>query len=282
MFVDCCPDTYNISISDLAQKITNQTEAILAVHVFGVPADCLALEKLAKAHNIKLIFDAAHGMGSTLDNIKIGRFGDAEVFSTTPTKTLVTGEGGLIFTRDAALAQRLRTYREYGNPGDYDCTYVGTNGRLNEISCLMGVASFDLLPENIRLRNAAANAYTQRLKSVPGISLQHIPNNVLSTYKDFSIRVDKQLFGCDRDVLEAALCAEGIPTRRYFFPVVHKMKGYKEFNATVLPVSENIAANILCLPIYPLLPLNDIALISSAIAKIQRQAHRIANYIDGS
>lgn len=104
VFVDCCPDTYNISINDLAQKITNQMEAILAVHVFGVPADCLALEKLAKAHNIKLIFDAAHGMGSILNNIKIGRFGDAEIFSATPTKTLVTGEGGLIFTRDAALA----------------------------------------------------------------------------------------------------------------------------------------------------------------------------------
>lgn len=146
----------------------------------------------------------------------------------------------------------------------------------------MGVVSFDLLPENIKLRNAAANAYTERLKSVPGISLQHIPHNVLSTYKDFSIRVDEQLFGCDRDVLVAALCAEGIPTRRYFFPVVHKMKAYKEFNATILPVSENIAANILCLPIYPLLPLNDIAAISSAIVKIQRHAHRIANYINGN
>ncbi|WP_050747904.1 DegT/DnrJ/EryC1/StrS family aminotransferase [Sodalis glossinidius] len=173
VFVDSCPETYNISVSDLEKKITKQTEAILAVHVFGVPADCLALEKIAKGNNIKLIFDAAHGMGSTLNNVKMGRFGDAEVFSTTPTKTLVTGEGGLVFTRDAALAQRLRIYREYGNPGD--CTYIGTNGRLNEISCLMGIASFDLLPEHLRLRQAAAKAYAEKLTSIPGIHLQQIP-----------------------------------------------------------------------------------------------------------
>ncbi len=179
------------------------------------------------------------------------------------------------------MAQRLRTYREYGNPGDYDCTYVGTNGRLNEISCLMGIASFDLLPQHLRLRKAAANAYTEKLAMVPGIRLQRIPANMQSAYKDFSIQIDKQAFGCSRDVLQAALAAEGIPTRRYFYPVVHKMKAYQAYNAIVLPVCENIADNILCLPIYPLLAEPDIDSIITAILNIQRHAQRIATYING-
>ncbi|WJV56333.1 DegT/DnrJ/EryC1/StrS family aminotransferase [Pectobacteriaceae bacterium C111] len=145
VFVDCDSYTYTICLEDLEGKITSKTQAIMAVHVFGVPADCEQLKKIAEKHNLRLIFDSAHAMGSEINGRKIGGFGDAEVFSTTPTKTLVTGEGGLVSTNDEALAERIRIMKEYGNNGDYDNAFAGLNGRLSEMQCALGIASLQHL-----------------------------------------------------------------------------------------------------------------------------------------
>lgn len=271
VFVDCLPDTYTICPKDLENKITPQTQAIMAVHVFGIPAECEKLQEIADKHNLKLIYDSAHAMGSELNGRKIGGFGDAEVFSTTPTKTLVTGEGGLIATNNAALADRIRVLKEYGNGGDYDNAFAGLNGRLSEMQCALGIASLNHLSESIRLRTNLAETYKAILSDIPGISLQTVPANVKTTYKDLSIVVDAKRFGCDRDCLAQALLQMGIPTRKYFYPALHEMKAFREYSHAALPVTESIAQSILCLPLYPNLSKDEAEKIARAIRAIQKQ-----------
>src|SRR5438477_8891307 len=115
VLADCEPDTWTIDAKDVARKISRRTAAILAVHVYGNPCAIEELSAIAARHNLKLIFDAAHAFGSRYGGVPVGRFGDAEVFSLTPTKTLVCGEGGLVTTSDALLARRLRALRNYGD-----------------------------------------------------------------------------------------------------------------------------------------------------------------------
>lgn len=251
VFVECDPETYTICPDDLESKITLRTQAILAVHVFGVPAQCEKLASMADDYNLKLIFDSAHAMGSELDGVKIGNFGDAEVFSTTPTKTLVTGEGGLIVTRNPELACRLRALKEYGNTGDYDNPWAGLNGRLSEMQCALGLASLRYLEESVSRRNILAAIYRKTLRAVLGIELQLIPEYVRTTCKDLSVVIDPDRFGCNRDELADALQQEGIPTRKYFYPALHQMKAFREYASGPLPCTERIAAGILCLPLYP-------------------------------
>ncbi|ENL0637019.1 DegT/DnrJ/EryC1/StrS family aminotransferase [Klebsiella variicola] len=268
VFVDCDPETYTICPDDLEKKITSRTQAILAVHVFGVPARCEKLASLAHDYNLNLIFDSAHAMGSELNGVKIGNFGDAEVFSTTPTKTLVTGEGGLIVTRNPELALRLRALKEYGNTGDYDNPWAGLNGRLSEMQCALGLASLLHLEESVSLRNSLAAIYRKKLREVPGIELQHIPEYVKTTCKDLSVIIDPVHFGCNRDELADALQKEGIPTRKYFYPALHQMKAFREYASERLPCTERIAAGILCLPLYPDLPSRDVEKICDVILNI--------------
>lgn len=271
VFVDCLPDTYSICPKDLESKITSKTQAIMAVHVFGIPAECEKLQKIANKYNLKLIFDSAHAMGSVLNEVKIGNFGDVEVFSTTPTKTLVTGEGGLISTNNKALAERIRILKEYGNGGDYDNAFAGLNGRLSEMQCALGIASLNHLNESVRLRTNLAKVYKEIICKIPGITLQTVPENVKTTYKDLSIVVDESSFGCDRDKLAEVLLEMGIPTRKYFYPALHEMKAFREYSHSSLPVTESIAKSILCLPLYPDLSKSDAEKVALAIHKIQEQ-----------
>lgn len=269
VFVDCLPDTYTICPKDLESKITSKTQAIMAVHVFGIPAECEKLQEIANKYDLKLIFDSAHAMGSELNGLKIGSFGDVEVFSTTPTKTLVTGEGGLIATNNAALAERVRILKEYGNGGDYDNAFAGLNGRLSEMQCALGIASLTHLNESIRLRTNLAEIYKAIICDIPGIALQTVPDNVKTTYKDLSIVVDENRFGCDRDRLAEALLEMGIPTRKYFYPALHEMKAFRDYSHKSLPVTESIARSILCLPLYPDLSKDDAEKVARAIRTVQ-------------
>ena len=138
VFVEVDPITQTIDPAAVEAAITDKTSAILGVHLYGCPAKIKELEAIAKKHNLKLIFDAAHAMGSTYDGKAIGNFGDAEVFSCSPTKLLVTTEGGIVCTNDDELAKTLRYARNYGDPGDYNCKLTGINARMTEFNAIVG------------------------------------------------------------------------------------------------------------------------------------------------
>ncbi len=236
-----------------AEKATGvRTSAILATHIYGTPCDVEALTALARTHGIRLFFDAAHAFGSCHAGRRVGGFGDAEMFSLTPTKVLVAGEGGIIATNDERLAQRCRIGRDYGNPGDYDCHFVGLNARMSEIHAAIALASLEGLEQRVEQRNLLAVLYREWLAEIPGIRFPVVPAGDWSTYKDFTILVDPEPFGLDAATLARSLASEGIETRRYYSPPVHAMKAYR-FAARGngdLRVTERTASEVLTLPLW--------------------------------
>ena len=270
-FADIDPDTLTLSPADASRAAGVRTAAILATHVFGTPCDTGQLEEVARRNGIRLFFDAAHAFGSRRQDVPIGGFGDAEVFSLSPTKLLVAGEGGIIATNDEALAQACRIGRDYGNPGDYDCRFVGLNARMSEIHAAIGLASLETLEERVARRNAVARRYKELLAAVPGIGFPEVRHGDRSTYKDFTVLVDPARFGLDAAKLAEALDAEGIETRRYYAPAVHEQQAYRSALEVrrLLPVTQQTTPRVLTLPLWPELAEEQLALVAEAIARIR-------------
>lgn len=255
VFVDVDPETTNISVERIAEAITPQTTAILAVHNFGNPAPCDALVALAQRHRLRLLFDAAHGWGSLYQGQPLGIHGDAQCFSLSPTKLVTGGEGGIVATQDDALAQAIRIGREYGNPGNYDCLFPGLNARMPEFNAILARHSLAMLEEAVAERNHWAHYLKQRLQDIPGISCQKIEPGNRSSYKDFSITIDPERFGLERDEVRAILRAEGIDTRAYYDPPVHQQSAFQAFSGSVaLTHTNTLARHSLSLPIWSRMP----------------------------
>jgi dTDP-4-amino-4,6-dideoxygalactose transaminase len=226
VFADIDRETLTLSPGSVVGAIGVRTSALLATHVYGTPCDTEGLTRIARENGLRLIFDAAHAFGSTHRGRQVGAFGDAEVFSLSPTKVIVAGEGGLIATNDAVLADRCRVGRDYGNPGDYDCLFVGLNARMSEFHAVLAIASLQGLGERIERRNHLATTYIEALAPIPGISFPSVPDGDVSTFKDFTVLIDRDQYGIDADRLASALSALGIETRRYYSPPVHRMRAY--------------------------------------------------------
>jgi dTDP-4-amino-4,6-dideoxygalactose transaminase len=251
VFADCDARTFCIDPQIVAERVNSRTAAILAVHLFGNPAAVRELEDISGRANISLVFDAAHAFGSASDGKTVGTFGVAEVFSFSPTKLLVAGEGGMIATSDGQLAKKLRAARNYGDAGNYDPEIRGVNARMSEIHAAMALRGLRGLDRRIARRNEIRERYEQNLKSVAGISFQQVLPGNRSAYKDFSVIVDGKEFGCSRDALLATLHGENIDARKYFSPPVHLQKLYCEvWDGRPLPVTEQISSSVVSLPIY--------------------------------
>ncbi len=249
VFVDVDPATYTVDPAAVAQAISPRTAVILACHTFGCPCDVDRLAAIAEGAAIPLVVDAAHGLGSEISGRQVGREGFAQVFSLSPTKLVVAGEGGLVATNSASLAAAMTTGRDYGNDGAYGCDHAGINARIPEISAALGRASLAQLPETAAARRAAADTYRDALVGVPGISFQVIPEQCRSSWKDFCIAVDVAEAGLSRDQLRERLAEAGIDTRAYYSPPCHRMKAFA--SATVsgsLAVTNQLAETLLALP----------------------------------
>lgn len=270
VFADIDGSTLTLSATGAARVITDRTSAILATHLYGAPCDTDALEQLARERGVRLFFDAAHAFGSLRDGVPVGRFGDAEVFSLSPTKLLVAGEGGIAATNDDELAERLRIGRDYGNPGDYDCRFTGLNARMSEIHAAIGLASLATLDDRIARRNELAAAYREALASVPGITFPLLGDVDRSTFKDFTLLVEGDAFGIDAVQLATALDREGIDTRRYYAPPVHATHAYRAWNPGrgALPNTEWAAARCLTLPMWEGMRDEDPLRVAAAIGRI--------------
>jgi dTDP-4-amino-4,6-dideoxygalactose transaminase len=274
VFADIDPGTLTLSPQAVRRAAGVRTSAILATHVYGTPCDIEGLAAAALEHGVRLFFDAAHAFGSRRKEKPVGGFGHAEVFSLSPTKVMVAGEGGIIATNDDVLAERCRIGRDYGNPGDYDCLFVGLNARMSELHAALAIRSLDGLEERLERRNSLARAYFAALAELPGISFPQVPEGSRSTFKDFTILVDPDAFGLDAAHLGQALAAEGVETRRYYAPPVHTMRAYRYLNGRNghLPVTEQISARVLTLPLWSDMTESPLLRVAEAIGGIHRAA----------
>jgi dTDP-4-amino-4,6-dideoxygalactose transaminase len=271
VFADCDLETWNVSPADVERRLSSQTGAIVGVHMYGNPCDIEGLTRIANRSGSKLIFDAAHGFGSQYQGSPLGGHGDAEVFSLSPTKLLVAGEGGLVTTNDAVLARRLRLARNYGDGGAYDPELLGLSARMPEFNAALGLQGLSILERKVRRHQAIANFYTHLLQGLPGVRFQNVAAGDRSTYKDYSIHVIDSNSRPIGGALCNALAEYNIPTKRYFYPPLHQQKLFRGLHTekdAPLDVTEFVSSGIVSLPVYASLPDETIERIAFAVREV--------------
>ena len=278
VFAECDPTSFQLDPADAAARLDGAA-ALLATHVFGAPCAAEELEELGRAHRIPVVFDAAHAHGARRRGRKVGGLGDAEVFSMTPTKLVIAGEGGLVATNRADVAAAVRIGRDYANPGDYNTRFVGLNARLSEMHAATALESLADLDHNLARRRSVAARYRDGLETVPGIDVQLVDDGDESTYKDFTVRIDEAMFGLPRDGVVAALGSRGVDTRCYFWPPVHRQHAYRALASGRLPVTDDLAGRVVSLPIFPGLALDAVDAVVAILAGVHEHAEEVREAI---
>lgn len=276
VFAECDPGSFQLDCADAADRLDG-VGAIMATHVFGAPCDAEQVAALARGAGVPALFDAAHAFGARRAGHPVGGFGDAEVFSLSPTKPLTAAEGGLVATDRDDIAAAVRTGRDYGNPGDYDTRFAGLNARMSELHAAVALESLAELDEHLEIREALARRYRDALATVPGLAHQRVDAGDRSTWKDFTISVTGSAFGVGRDALVAALRAEGVDTRCYFDPPVHRQTAHATSRPTALPVTDRVASSVVSLPLYRALEVSVIDRIVEILASVHRHAEELAH-----
>jgi perosamine synthetase len=264
VFADIYPETLNIDPQKIEAALTPKTRAILVVHTFGVPAEMSAILEIAQSHGLVVIEDACEAIGAEHRGRKVGSMGHAGVFAFYPNKQITTGEGGMVVTRDGALAQRVRALRNQGRYETDDWfqhTELGYNYRISEINCALGLAQMMRLEEILQKRAAVASAYHQRLARYEDLTLPPLSLSAgRISWFVYVVRLGRNSGRpndrsddppyLDRDAVMRGLAAAGIGSGRYFAPI-HLQPSYAAWrNAANLPVTEAEASRTIALPFF--------------------------------
>jgi len=243
VFVDINPDYLTIDETKIEAAITPKTTAILATHVFGNPCHVIEIEKIAKKHNLKVIYDAAHCFGVKYNNQSLFNFGDVSTCSFHATKLFHTGEGGAIFCDDKELFHQLYYSHNFGHNGPLEFQGLGINAKISELQSAMGLAVFPYMDHIIEERKKVVDFYNEKLNFETVKSLK-IRENTAWNYSYYPV-----IFNSEATLLKVqqALGAENILPRRYFYPSLNTIEYTK---GDTMPFSESIASRILCLPLY--------------------------------
>lgn len=251
IFCDIDRNTHNIDPQKIESLITDKTTAIMGVHLWGRGCDIEALEEIARRHNLKLLFDAAHAFGCSYKGQAIGNFGDAEVFSFSATKFCNSFEGGAIVTNNSELANKIRLMKNFGF-SNYDCVdFIGTNGKMSEVSAAMGLTSLESMEHFININYENYEKYQQELSNIPGINLINYDEAERCNYQYVIVEIDESKAGINRDKIYQILWAENILARRYFYPGCHQMEPYRSRIADMglmLTNTRHLGARVLALP----------------------------------
>jgi dTDP-4-amino-4,6-dideoxygalactose transaminase len=250
VFCDIDPETLCIDPRSVERMIGDDVAAVLGVHVYGTPCDVDALTRIADAHHLKLVFDAAHAFGTTVQGRPIGLFGDMTMFSFHATKLFHTAEGGGLAFADATLSHKLELMRNFGIENEDEVVLVGTNAKLNEIQAAIGLEVLGGLEGERSRRSAVKAAYVRMLENTPGIRVVQQGAGVSDSLQYVVIRVDEAGFGMSRDGLWAALKQWNVFTRRYFYPLCSDYPSYMACRRDRLEHAERAAQEVLCLPMF--------------------------------
>lgn len=278
IFCDIDPKTYNLDPNRVEEMITPRTTGIIGVHLFGRPCNIDALEEIARRRNLKLLFDAAHAFGCSYKGRMIGSFGNAEMFSFHATKFFNTFEGGAIVTNDDELAAKIRLMKNFGFAGYDNVIYIGTNGKMSEISAAMGLTGLESLEEFISVNRRNYRQYKDELEGIRGINLMTYDETEKCNYQYIILDIDEQDTSISRDQLVKILHAENILARRYFYPGCHNMEPYRSHfphAGLVLPQTEKLVNRLLSLPTGTAVGLEDITKICQIIRLVVEHGHQL-------
>lgn len=259
IFADIDPKTLCIDPKSIEAKITKNTQAILGVHVYGNSCNVEKINKIAKKHNLRVIYDAAHAFDVEFNGTSILNYGDISTISFHATKLFHTVEGGAITTNDDDLAHKIMHLRNFGHEGPEEFHSVGINGKNSEFHAAMGLCILPKIRTLIKKRRKISNKYDKLLKKFVQKPIDS--QNSKSNYSYYPV-----IFKSENQLIKVreALNNEEIFPRRYFYPSLNLLNYVKKSSA---PISEDISKKILCLPIYPSLSLADVSKISNIIIR---------------
>ena len=263
VFADVEPTTLTLDPDRVAEVLDERDDvaAILAVHIYGMPAGMDRLRALADEHDVALVEDAAQAHGATYEGEPVGSLADAACFSFYPTKNMTSGEGGMITTDDEALAERAARFCDHGRTVDYRHGDVGHNFRMTSLCAAIGRAQLGKLPEYNLARRGNASYLTEQLADT-SVETPAEPDGRTPVYHQYTVRSDH------RDLLESHLADHGVSSAVYYPVPIHEQPAYSDVEVS-LPVAERAAERVLSLPVHPALSVADLETVADAVAQFE-------------
>ncbi|NLY20922.1 MAG: DegT/DnrJ/EryC1/StrS family aminotransferase, partial [Tissierellia bacterium] len=257
VFCDINSEDYTIDVNKIECLITEKTSAIVPVHVYGNVCNVDKIEKIAIKYNLKVIYDAAHAFGVTVNGKGIGTFGDASMFSFHATKVFNTIEGGAVTYRDSLIKDKLEAIKNFGITSSETVEYVGGNAKMSEFQAAMGICNLRHVNNEIAKRKIVVERYISNLESIRGIKLMQNQKGVESNYAYFPVVFDG--YKKSRDEVFEELKINNIFARKYFYPLTNSFECYKgKYDQEDTPIANYIAKRVLTLPLYADLPLEEV------------------------
>lgn len=273
VFVDIDANSLNLDVSKIEAAITPKTKAILAVDVFGHPADWDQLNALADQYDLRLIEDSAEAIGAKYKGRQAGSLGEVGVFAFYPNKQMTTGEGGVIVTDDDEIARLCRSLRNQGR-GESGAWLqherMGYNFRINDLSCALGIVQLQRLDEMLVKRQQVADLYNERLEQLDGVHIPYVSDEVTISWFVYVMKLSDEYTREDRDRIRAALLERGIENNNYFSPI-HLQPYFRElygYEPGAFPVTEGVSDRTIALPFYNNLSEEDIDYVVSTLKEL--------------
>ena len=271
VFCDVKEDDYTIDPEKIEDLITEKTVAIIPVHVYGNMCDVETIDRIAKKHNLKVIYDAAHAFAVTYKGVSSANFGDASMFSFHATKVFNTIEGGAVCFKDDSLVPTMNDMKNFGIRGPESVAFVGGNAKMSEFQAAMGICNLRHLEDEIKKRKDVVERYRSHLAGVKGIKLCEVQEDVESNYAYFPVIFDN--YSATRDEIFEALAEHGIGARKYFYPLTNSFECYRDLKtagAEKTPIATYLADRVLTLPMYADLSMENVDQICSIILSCRK------------
>ncbi len=288
IFVDCRSDTFNVDIEAIEQALSPRTKAIIPVHFAGQPCEMDPILEIARVRDIKIIEDAAHALPAKYHEKMVGTIGDITCFSFYATKTITTGEGGMVTTENAEWAERIRILSLHGISREavnrytpkgtwyYEICHPGYKYNLTDIASALGIPQLHKCQNFAKIRNRYARIYNEAFENIPGITIPYVNREVEHAWHLYVIQLDLQQLLVGRDEIISLLKEEGIGTSVHFIPL-HFHPYYRNnslYTKELFPVANQVFKRIISLPIYPGMTDSDIQQVIEKVIKVIQENRR--------
>jgi len=275
IFTDIDPETFIIDLEDVKEKISKRTRAIAPVHLFGNAADMDALNNLAEDHNLFIVHDSAQAHGTEYKGRDTGSFDTLNCYSFYPSKSMTTGEGGMVTTNDKKLYELGKLIRSHGDDAKYHHVRLGLNYRMTDIAAVIGLNQLSNLDRYLARRRHCGKILRDGIKKIEGLHPQKIEKGVNHSYSYFSLVMDTTQFKCTRDEFLEALKAENIDCAvHYPIPLTKQPAITNLMKPEECPISEDISKRIFSLPMHPELSDDDLEKILAGVEKVTTYFHK--------
>lgn len=268
VFCDIDQETMTIDPDKIEQLITNRTSAILGVHVYGIPCHVEKIQDIADKHGLSVVYDAAHAFGAKINGHPIGDYGDITMFSFHATKLFHTSEGGALVFDDINLKKRIDLLKNFGIKNEVEVIMPGINGKMDEMSALMGQCVLEIVNEEKQKRKLIREQYRALLDDVEGIEVVYVGDNVEDSQQYMVVRIQKEKFGAHRDDVYEYLKTYNVHARKYFYPLISDYPCYRQLPTAsnkLLETAKVVSEEVLCLPFYGDLSESDVSTICEII-----------------